>query len=553
MLVLLAALITIGAACTSSGGRVNRSPTPTFVPPTSVPPSVVGKPNILVLVIDDQSFHLFNRQLMPHLFADVIDQGVNLTRAYVNLSLCCPSRSSILTGLYAHDSGVQSNSDPLDGTTPLRVGFPRVLQSLSYRTMLAGKYLNSEPCSPQPGWTQWVCGTNTSEMDPSLNINGTVQKFQGPTSEILAKDVIQFMNADTNPAHPFFVYYAPKDPHLPANDTRGRNLNIPFYNPPTYDQQVNPQTKPQWAQIPPRDSATIAKTMRNYEHMAQQIPPLDGDIHSMLNALGPRASNTLVIYISDNGFLYGEHRMTEKTQPYEESIRVPMAIRYPKLLPAAQHFTSNALVENVDIAPTIMQLVGVPWGADGRSLVPLVERQTTSVRDAALVEWCAAGARMCHTIRGAGKPPPFWGAITERYAYISYNTGEKELYDLQRDPFEQTNLAADPANHALVAQMDATLNTLKAAPPPETTIALGPSGNVPAGTVSFAFFSQDRKTGFRCSLSGPAQKGAEAQCDGGTISYPGLARGSYTFSVRAVASNSQTDPTPAKRTFSIGG
>ncbi len=551
LLALLALLAVVASACTSGGKKIH-TPTPTFGPPTSIPPTVAGKPNILVLVADDQSFHLFDRQLMPHLFADIVDQGVNFSRAYVNVSQCCPSRASILTGLYAHHTGVQSNKEPLDGTSPVRIEFPRVLQSIGYRTMLAGKYLNSEPCDPQPGWTQWVCGTNTTEIDPRLNINGTAQKFQGPSSQILAKDVIQFINADTNPDHPFFVYYAPKDPHLPANDPRGANLHIPFYNPPSFNTQPNPLTKPTWAQLPPLAGAALTTSMQNYKHMAQQIPPLDGDIHTILQALGPRAQSTLVIYISDNGFLYGEHRMVDKNQPYEESVRVPMAIRYPKLLPATQPFSSSALVENVDIAPTIMQLVGIPWGADGHSLVPLLQRQVTSVRDAALIQWCAEEAKPCHAEQGSSRPPPFWGAITDRYAYISYNTGEQELYDLQQDPYEQTNLAANPAARAQLVLMKTTLNRLKAPPPPDTTIALGPSGTVSGPTVSFAFFSQDRSTDFRCSLSGPT-KSAEQACHGGTVTYPGLAAGSYTFSVRAVASNGNTDPTPATRTFTLTG
>jgi N-acetylglucosamine-6-sulfatase len=472
----------------------------------------------------------------------------------VNVSQCCPSRASIFTGLYAHHSGVGSNKDPLDGTTPIRIEFPRVLQSIGYRTMLAGKYLNSEGCDPQPGWTRWVCGTKTDEIDPRLNIDGQSSKFRGYTSQILANYAIQFINADTNPNHPFFLYYAPKDPHLPATDPRGRNLHIPFYNPPSFNVQPNPQTKPKWTQLSPLTGQSLRDSMTNYEKMAQQIPPLDGDIHTILQALGPRANNTLVIYISDNGFLYGEHRLVDKNQPYEESVRVPMAIRYPPLVPAASHFSSSALVENVDIAPTIMDLLGVPWGADGHSIVPLLNRAAPSVRDAVLIEWCTGVHHgQCMAEVGSSRPPPFWGAISERYAYISYNTGEKELYDLSRDPFELTNLAANPADRSVVAQMSATLAALQAEPPPETTIALGPSGRITGTTASFAFFSQDRTTGFRCSLSGPGQNGGDQACNGGTATFPGLHAGAYTFSVRAVASNGRTDPSPATRAFTVSG
>jgi N-acetylglucosamine-6-sulfatase len=521
-----------------------------------VPGLASGKPNILMLIVDDQAFRLFTRQYMPEVFSRLVDQGVWFDRNYVNDSQCCPSRASILTGLYAHDTGVDSNFRPLDGRTPARPTFVRTLHDAGYRTMLAGKYLNSESCDPQPGWDRWVCGQDKTmtEVDPVLTIAGVTSTVKGYTADILADQAIDFTRQNDDPAHPFFVYYAPTDPHLPANDPRASTLPVPAYRPPSYNVQPDPLTKPRWTRLPPLSGQMQREVDAWHTRMARQLPPLDADIGRILDAVEARAADTLVIFMSDNGFLYGEHRMTDKTQPYEESVRVPLVIRYPRALAPAKHFVSHALTENTDLAPTVMDAAGIAWEADGTSLLPILKGTTPTVHpQGVLTEWCQAGLGPCPSF-ATGPPPHYWALETDRYVYIEYATGETELYDLERDPFELTNLAGVPSDRNLGERLATQLGALRAPPAtPGTTIAVGPVGAAPAGQVSFEFFSQARTTTFACRLEGPGQSGVTAPCPSGRVTYGPLGAGRYTFIVVATDAAGHRDATPATRAFTVTG
>jgi N-acetylglucosamine-6-sulfatase len=549
----LAAACLVGS-CTSSPRkpRTTGSPIPTSpVSPTGSGTAGSGKrPNVLILLSDDQAFRLFTPDLMPRTFSQLVDQGVDFTRNYVNDSECCPSRATIMTGLYSHDTGVDSNFRPLDGTTPARPTFVQALHEAGYRTMLDGKYLNSESCAPQPGWDQWICGKDQqmTEVNPILTVAGHTGVVHGYTADILADHAIDFIRANADPNHPFFVYYTPRDPHLPANDPRAASMRIPPYRPPSYNAPIGPNA-PRWTQLPPLGPKKIKAVDDEHTKMAQQLPPLDADIGRILSALGNRANDTLVIYMSDNGFMYGEHRMTDKTQPYEESVRVPLVLRWPAILPPSRHFVSNALTENIDLAPTIMDAAGISWAADGTSLLPLLAGTTTHVHDGVLTEWCQAGLGPCPHF-STGLAPPYWGLETERYAYVEYSTGERELYDLQADPYELRNLSGDPAEAGIMRQLSAQLAALRTPrSPPDTTIAVGPTAS--SGSVSFDYFSQSRETGFECMLAGPGQAAAWKACDGGRASFRGLGGGTYTFQVRARGAAGTLDPTPASRTFTL--
>jgi plastocyanin len=268
---------------------------------------------------------------------------------------------------------------------------------------------------------------------------------------------------------------------------------------------------------------------------------LDPAIDIVLSALGARGPNTLVLYLSDNGFLYGQHRLTAKRFPYEESVRVPFVVRYPP----STSFVSHALVENVDIAPTIAELAGIPWSADGHSLVPMLMGQVTSVRKAALVEHCQAQADPCANL------PSFNGAITDGFAYIQYSTGEQELYDLGADPYEIPNLAGQPAWAKVQAQLADLLQAERAPPLPDTTIATGPSGVQAMGMVTFTYFIQSRFGSYRCRVGPPADPGEWFDCGDQRETVGPLPAGDYLFEVAGSDESGATDPTPAARLFSV--
>ncbi len=502
------------------------------------------RPNILLLVSDDQTDSTFSRSLMPDVYGQLVDQGVSFNRGYDVSSLCCPSRSEILTGLYEHHTGVDT-----DGAQLNRPTIVDALHGAGYRTMLGGKYLNSWPCTPRPEFDRWVCyGPTGQAVDPVLNVDGTPTQFTGYTTDILAGLVTDFIQS-TPADQPFFAMYTPISPHLPANDPRCTSLPVAPYRPPSFDEDTQNTGKPAYMRRSALTTDEIKQIDDDFKKMTQAVACLDPGMGAILNSLGDRAQNTLVIYLSDNGFQYGEHRAVGKQFPYQESVHVPFMVRYPQLVPTTQPFTSSALVENVDIAPTIAELAGFHWAADGKSLVPLLSGQATSVRDAALIEHCQADAYPCHSV------PSYAGVVNDRFSYVEYATDENELYDLANDPYQLTNLAGDPGYSEAQAQLAAQLAELMTPPPPDTTIVTGPQGDVtgPTATVTFTYFSQSRFATYECRLDTSAGLGTWAPCGSQSEILGPLALGTYTFEVRGTDETGAIDPTPDTRSFTVVG
>jgi arylsulfatase A-like enzyme len=537
---------------------------PVRLSPGAVPPEPISvmnpgaartaasSPSFVVLLSDDQQVSLFNRELMPRIFSEVVDKGVQFTHGYVNEPMCCPSRASILTGLYAHHTGVDWNNVALDRPEVARPTFNRALQQAGYRTMMAGKYLNSEDCHPREGWDRWICGDGEAmtQVNPILNVDGTMSQPQGRSVDILADYAVDFIQQSEATNQPFLLYYSPKTPHLP-NDLPPSGFTYPFYNPPSFNKQLPDAGQPYYTQQAMR-AAQERDAVRDYMAMAETVPLMDAAMGRILDALGPRADNTFVIFLSDNGFLYGEHHLGGKSQPYDEDVRVPYAVRYPPLTSAATSHASDALVANIDIAPTIMQLAGLPWTADGLSMVPLLNGEAASLRDSFLIEWCVVGTdpERC----GGTVPPHYWGFVSHQYQYVEYATGENELYDLQADPYEMFNLVGLGRNPDLQRQFSAQLSEMrKTVGPPDTTIAVGPTGAVADGNVSFQFYTPGLDSRLDCRLDRNGQSGAWQGCNTGRKTYRDLAPGAYTFLARAMDAQGLVDPTPAAWRFQVGG
>ena len=324
---------------------------------------------------DDQAWSTFNRDLMPSVYSQLVDQGVLFKRAYVNTSLCCPSRAQIVSGLYEHDTGVDQNEVLLTRPT-----FPMALHDAGYRTMLAGKYMNSWPCDPRAEFDQWACVatpeiSSLSLVDPMVNVNGVWQRKTGYEPDVLegmASDFIQNTPAD----QPFFVMYTPTTPHLPADDTRYADMPVsPAARTGVQLEHHDDRHAAVLAAAPAHRRKRSRRRTSTTRRWRTPRASFDDAVGRLLDSLGNRAQDTLVIYLSDNGFLYGEHRRTGKNDPWEESVNVPMVVRYPAALPASRAFASDALVQNVDMASTIADAVGIPWGGDGQSFLPVIERK----------------------------------------------------------------------------------------------------------------------------------------------------------------------------------
>jgi arylsulfatase A-like enzyme len=409
--------------------------------------AVDQRPDILVIVSDDQAMSMFSRSLMPAVFSQLVDRGMTFTKAYVNTPHCCPSRAEMLTGLYQHHNRVFLNNSVLR--------FPTVttaLQASGYRTMFAGKYLNSHDCSPLPEWTRWACvagGASTyTKVNPLVNEDGAWVQEQGFTGRILADRVASFLAEDGST--PSFVWYAPPTPHTPQDDSRYRSFPVSIPPSPSYDE--DPSDKPAYMQRGPLTMTQRWNWAFERNRMAQQVRALDDDIGRLLAALGDRAEQTMVIFLSDNGYLSGEHRRRGKGTPYEESVRVPFVIRYPPVLSTPA--TSEALVMNVDVASTLADLAGVTWVDDGRSLVPLLDGSATTVRDAVLISTCGGSIAVCRpggtNAMAQSAAPGYWAVLNKSWKYVEYGNGEKELYNRILDPYELTNVVT---RHPFVLQL----------------------------------------------------------------------------------------------------
>ena len=517
------------------------------------------RPNILLVISDDQAWSTFNRTLMPSVYGQLVDQGVLFKRAYVNTSLCCPSRAQILTGLYEHHTGVDANLTPLDRPT-----FPQALHDAGYRTMLAGKYLNSWPCDPRAEFDQWVCvGTpepsTYSLANPVMNVNGLWKHFVGYQPDILAGMASDFIQ-QTPTNQPFFVMYAPTTPHLPADDPRYDDMVVDPPRGGSFNANTLTRGTPRYARRQPLTPQEIQTSDSNYVAMAHAVRSLDDSVGSLLGSLGDRSRDTLVIYLSDNGFLYGEHRRFGKNDPWEESVNVPMVVRYPAALPATQAFVSNALVQNVDLAATITGLAGIPWNADGQSFLQVLQGKRRTVRTAALIEECrgvSQGTAGCSGLTYEGgkvMTPGFQGIVTERYKYVELDDGSTLLIDLKQDPLEMHNLAGLKSRSSLQRKLAARLHAMMGSRL-QTTIATGPGPSLDGRVAIFTYFSPSRFATYRCRLVHAGTKAAWKPCPGQFYAAGDLADGDYVFQVEGI-DEGHIDHTPASRTFtvsSVGG
>ena len=433
-----------------------------------------NRPNIVLILTDDQRWDTL--WSMPIVQRDLVHQGVTFKNAFVVNSLCCPSRASFLTGGYSHTTGVYSNNPPHGGFESFRPDehstIATWLHKAGYTTALIGKYLNHYGNAGKlgyvpPGWSRWVALAidTVKYYDYALNIDGTVVHYhhrpQDYSTDVLARQAVRFIHQTKGP---LFLYYATSAPHGPARPDPRDTASFPNmrpYRPPNYNEQ-DVSDKPAWVRsLPPmtlkREETIDAFRRRQY----QSLEEVDRSVGQIVQALKDtnRLSNTMIVFTSDNGLAWGEHRWAGKKDAYEESIRIPMVIRYDPMGP--QNRADSHLVLNIDIAPTFAKVAGVSApGADGRSLLPLLDASASSWRTDFLVE---------HLKDRIAPIPTFCAVRTEQYLYVLYGTGEEELYDLSQDPYELQNRASDPVETPTLLQMRQRVKQLCNPPPPGFT------------------------------------------------------------------------------------
>jgi arylsulfatase A-like enzyme len=256
------------------------------------------------------------------------------------------------------------------------------------------------------------------------------------------------------------VEYAPAAPHAPAIPEpafREAFTNLPSWRPPSYD-EPDVSDKPSYV----RDLAPLSEETRSAvdafrRDQYRTLLSVDEQVAALIGALRStgRLSDSLIVFTSDNGLSWGEHRWVKKEVPYEESIRVPLVVRYDPLTAAGAPATSQALALNIDIAPTIAEVAGVPVSTDGRSLLPILGGAGTAAwRTRFLIEH----------MKGTNPVPTYCAVRTDRYLFTRYATGERELYDLDADPYEMTDISDSSATRA--DELQGELNHLCDPAPP---------------------------------------------------------------------------------------
>lgn len=414
------------------------------------------RPNFLIIVTDDQRFDTM--EYMPNTQQLIFDQGVTFSSGYITTPFCCPSRSSILTGLYAHNHYVYVNTDDLL--------LPTVVDDLhknGYYTGLVGKYLNSWDGSLRPEFDYWVTfwgGTIPSYYDPELNVNGDWGPRTGYITYLFEDYVKEYLDKATNQRKPFFLLFAPNAPHAPytpLKEDKGLLQDLPPYRPPSYSEEDISDKPSSIANKPLIDEEVATSIDNTRRRQLLTLISLDRSIGAIMEKLKETGEldNTVVIFISDNGKHWGEHRMDTKSTAYEEVVKVPFAMRYPALVPTP--YIEDGLVANIDIAPTIYDLseTRMPEVIDGLSLVNLLSGNGEWRSKLLLEAWPDRG---------------HWVSIhTGQYVYIETVDDISEFYDLIKDPFELENAINDPQYQSIITDLQAFLQTESEPrlPPPE--------------------------------------------------------------------------------------
>jgi arylsulfatase A-like enzyme len=405
-----------------------------------------ARPNVLLVVTDDQRWGTLN--VMPAVRRYLKRNGRQYREAFATSPLCCPSRASIMTGQYPHNHGVRRNEDADNLVHESTIQY--YLQQNGYRTGIVGKYLNSWPEAQKnpPYFDKWATiddsNYNRVYYDFTANVNGRIVRPSIYSTSFVTHKAVRFMRGfESKDAEPWFLYVAPFASHKPFRpQARYRSAPVPFWPGNPAVGESDRSDKPPWVRarnvrLPggraiQRDQA---KTLMSADDMVKRL-------FLALDSLGEKR-RTLVIFISDNGYMWGEHGLASKRSPYTQAVKVPLILRWRRQIEPGTK--DDTLVANIDIAPTILEATGTgsdpDYPMDGRSLL-----SASQPRRELLLEYF--GSRV-------GADVPSWAStISPTYQYVEYyddTTGTvvyDEYYDLVNDPWLLDNLLgdSDPTN-----------------------------------------------------------------------------------------------------------
>lgn len=421
-----------------------------LAPEGGTPPEL--RPNILLIYTDDQRYDALGvvqkeqgeGGRFPWLSTPNLDrlarEGVRFRQSFVVNSICSPSRACTLTGTYSHVNGIKDNGTELPAHN-VTVG--TLLQQAGYSTGYFGKWHMGRQAT-RPGFDVWASQLGHGWLtDCDLNINGKMVKTEGWLDDVVTDHAMDYMR--TSRSKPFFAVVGYKAPHTPYDHHEGETRQ--------YD-AVAARSVPSLGKLPAfsktgtteRQPYDATQTTRDYFRMLDNTDRNIGRILEMLDREG-LASNTVVVFTSDNGYFLGEHGVNDKRLAYEESLRVPLLVRWPGHVPAGR--TSEALSLNIDLAPTFLQLAGatVPAHLQGKSLAPVLADPSKELRESFFYEYFRE--------KPTHLQPTLFAVRTRTEKLIHYpeTPAEDELFDLVADPYELANQRNNPAQAATRARL----------------------------------------------------------------------------------------------------
>jgi len=442
--IILIALIFIISACKSSLS-------------TLPPPVSKSRPNIVVILADDMRWDLMSNANHPQLYTPTLDklanEGVSFQNSFVPVAVCSPSRAALLTGREVHQASAPGIYWQNNSFLETQTIFPKILQNNGYTTGYFGKWHLGDGKTPKAGFDHWESFNWLGKFrNTTLWINGNKQQFTGFADDIIASRAAKFIRSQAGVSSPFFTFVGLKQPHLPfaspiRHNTAFSNVVIP--RPDTFDEVPSAIGKEEfpWLKIT-NDNIGIPLfgSWDNYvKSHYKGILGLDDAVNEIIKALEDigELDNTIFVYTSDNGYSLGDHGLTEKHLTYEEPLRVPMLIRYPKSVQPGKK--RKELVSNIDLAPTLLDYadITVPNYMTGASLRPLLEANDNNN----VTQWREQLFFWLHAYQATVR--------TSDYKLIqSLSTpGHFELYDLKADPKEINNLYGQPVYSEIQADM----------------------------------------------------------------------------------------------------
>jgi len=434
------------------------------LPPTAAREGIKPR-NVVFILTDDHRFDAMGCAGHPFLETPNLDSiaanGVHLKNAFVTTSLCSPSRASILTGLYTHKHGVIDNNRLVPKGT---LFFPQYLQRAGYQTAFIGKWhMGGEHDAPRPGFDHWVSFRGQGHYfapNPgyTLNVDGKRVPQKGYITDELTDYAVEWLESRPKDK-PFFLYLSHKAVHAnftPARRHQGRYADADLSFLPDGSELSASKNTPRWVRDQRNSWHGVDFAYHSdrgldylYRRYCESILAVDDSVGRVLKQLKEMGihDDTLVIYMGDNGFMWGEHGLIDKRVAYETSIRVPMMMQCPALFEGGKPIVN--LIGNIDVGPTVLHAAGLnaPEYMDGQSFLDMPNDRKMNWRDYFLYVY--------YWEKNFPQTPTQFALRGDRFKYITYYGlwDTDELYDLNTDPGELNNLLHDPAYESVVREM----------------------------------------------------------------------------------------------------